>query len=149
MIRVGHAQKAAIDYAKIWRCLVCVASQMPGAPHLATATLRPCGFNGTVVADLKYVKDSKGKTWVALNMVDAGTCWHFVAMGCQIELSEFGGRIHSRLWEIGERLQFPYKSLCKKDTGHWHWGAEGRWHCGTKRWHYQGLLPPEEHFHQF
>ena len=49
---------------------------MPGAPHPATATLRPCGFNETVVADLKYVKDSKGKTWVALSMVDTGTCWH-------------------------------------------------------------------------
>ena len=40
----------------------------------------PCGFNVTVVADLKYVKDSKGKTWAALSMVDAGTCWHVAAL---------------------------------------------------------------------
>ena len=80
MLRLGQAQKAAIDYAKTWQCPVCAASQMPGAPHPATATLRPCGFNETVVADLKYVKDSKGKTWVALSMVDAGTCWHVAVL---------------------------------------------------------------------
>ena len=76
VLRLGQAHKAAIDCAKTWECPVCAASQMPNAPHTATSTLRPFGFNETVVADLKYLKDSKQKTWVALSMVDAGTCWH-------------------------------------------------------------------------
>ena len=38
--------------------------------------MRPFGFNEVVVVDLKYVKDSKGKQFVALSLVDAGTCWH-------------------------------------------------------------------------
>ena len=53
---------------------------MPGAPHTATATLRPCGFNETVVADLNYAKNSQAMTWVALSMMDAGTCWHVAVL---------------------------------------------------------------------
>ena len=76
MLRLGQAHKAAIDYAKTRVCPVCAATQMPGAPRPSTVTLRPCGFNEIVMADLKYVKDSKGKTWVAESMVDIGTCGH-------------------------------------------------------------------------
>ena len=61
MLRLGQAHKAAIDYAKKWECPVCAASQMLGAPRPSTVTLRPCGSNETVVAYLKYVKDSKGE----------------------------------------------------------------------------------------
>lgn len=76
MIRLAGAHQNAIAYARKWVCPVCAASQMPKAPHLATATLRPGGFNDTVVMDLKYVKLSERKQWVALSMIDAGTCRH-------------------------------------------------------------------------
>ena len=43
---------------------------------ISSKSLDSEGFNETVVADLKYQKDSKQNTWVALSMVDTGTCWH-------------------------------------------------------------------------
>ena len=81
MRRLGQARKGAIGDAKTRECPVCAASQMPGAPHPATATLRPCGFNETVVADLKYMRESKGNTWVALIMIDVSTLLSFRGIG--------------------------------------------------------------------
>ena len=85
MMRLVGAHANAIEYARKWNCPVCAASQMPRAPLVTTPTLRPCGFNETVVVDLKYLKDSNGKQWIALSMVDAGTCWHIAVFrhyGC-------------------------------------------------------------------
>ena len=80
MLRLAGAHQNAIVYARKWVCPVCAASQMPSAPHTATATLRPFGFNEIVVADLKYLKNSKQNIWVALITVDAGTCWHMAIL---------------------------------------------------------------------
>ena len=74
MVRLAGAHHNAIAYARKWVCPVCAASQMPKAPHVATTTLRPGGFNETVVMDSKYAKDSERKQWLALSMIDAGTC---------------------------------------------------------------------------
>ena len=57
MLRLGLASKVAMDYDNVWVCPVCAATRMPGAPHMATSSLRPYGFNETAVVDLKYVKD--------------------------------------------------------------------------------------------
>lgn len=76
LLCLGLASKVATDYAKVWRCPVCAASQMPGSPHVASSSLPPFGFNETVVVDLMCVRDVQSSNYVALGMVDVGTGWH-------------------------------------------------------------------------
>lgn len=77
MLRLGRSSQLLIDYAKVWGCPVCAASQMLGAPHVATSYLRRFGFNETVVVDLKYVHDVK----TYLRRADDGGRWQWLACG--------------------------------------------------------------------
>ena len=73
MMRLAGANKEALDYAKTWECPFCKAAAAPSKPLNASTRLRPFRFNHTVACDLKYLKDSRKKTHVALHIVCCGT----------------------------------------------------------------------------
>ena len=76
MLRLSGAPKHMVDAAKDYRCPVCESAAPPSRPVRQKATPRPAGFNVEVHVDLKYAKNIKDETFVALSMVCAGTNKH-------------------------------------------------------------------------
>ena len=76
MLRLSGAPKHMVDAAKDYRCPVCESAAPPSRPVQQKATPRPAGFNVEVHVDLKYAKNIKDETFVALSMVCAGTNKH-------------------------------------------------------------------------
>ena len=73
MLKLSGAPKKTLDCAKNYRCPVCESKAPPDKPYLQKPRERPAGFNVEVHVDLKYAKNIKEETVVALSMVCAGT----------------------------------------------------------------------------
>ena len=76
MLRLSGATDGAVEHAKTWRCDVCALRAAPKHPTAAAAGVRPYGFNQQHQVDLKYVRDSRGRKYVFLSMLDVGTAFH-------------------------------------------------------------------------
>ena len=76
MLKLGGAPKEVLDYAKEYECPVCQAMAPPDRPFQQKARPRPAGFNVEVHVDLKYAKNIKDQSFVALSMLCAGTNKH-------------------------------------------------------------------------
>ena len=76
MLKVGGAPKEVLDYAKEFRCPTCQSCAPPDRPFQQAPRVRPAGFNVEVHVDLKYAKNIKDETFVALSMICAGTNKH-------------------------------------------------------------------------
>ena len=76
MLKVGGAPKDVLDYAKEFRCPTCQSVAPPDRPFQQAPRVRPAGFNVEVHVDLKYAKNIKEVTFVALSMICAGTNKH-------------------------------------------------------------------------
>ena len=76
MLKLSGAPKETLDCAKQYRCPVCESKAPPDKPYLQKPRQRPAGFNVEVHVDLKYAKNVKEETFVALSMVCAGTNKH-------------------------------------------------------------------------
>ena len=76
MLKTGGAPKEVLDYAKEYECPVCQTTAPPDRPFQQKARPRPAGFNVEVHVDLKYAKNVKDQTYVAMSMICAGTNKH-------------------------------------------------------------------------
>lgn len=76
MLKTGGAPKEVLDYAKEYECPVCQMTAPPDRPFQQKARPRPAGFNVEVHVDLKYGKNVKEQTFVALSVLCAGTNKH-------------------------------------------------------------------------
>ncbi len=75
-LKIAGAPKETLDCAKQFSCPVCESKAPPDKPYLQRPRERPAGFNIEVHVDLKYAKNIKEETFVALSMVCAGTNKH-------------------------------------------------------------------------
>ena len=76
MLKVSNATKAAMTFARIWKCPVCASKQAPSRVSPHAASTRPVGFNISVHLDLKFHKDINNKKFVSMSIVDHGTSFH-------------------------------------------------------------------------
>ena len=76
MLKLSGAPKETLECAGKYQCPVCESMSMPEKPYLQNVTPRPAGFNVEVHLDLKYAKNIKNETFVALSMICAGTNKH-------------------------------------------------------------------------
>ena len=80
MLKLAGAPKETIEEAKTFQCPVCQSKAPPDKPYLQNPRARPAGFNVEVHVDLKYGKNIKDETFVALSVVCAGTNKHMAVM---------------------------------------------------------------------
>ena len=73
MLKLSGAPKETLDCARRFKCSVCESKAPPDKPFLQRPRQRPAGFNIEVHVDLKYAKNIKEETFVALSVVCAGT----------------------------------------------------------------------------
>ena len=69
-----------IDYAKHWKCPSCERRKPPGRMPRATMPYRPKRFGQIVGVDLKFVHDSAGNKYVALNILDFATIFNVLLL---------------------------------------------------------------------
>ena len=72
MLKLAGAPTETLECAKRFRCPVCESKAPPDKPFLQRPRQRPAGFNIEVHVDLKYAKNIKEETFVALSVVCAG-----------------------------------------------------------------------------
>ena len=76
MLEHGVADTELLQMATDLRCPTCELRKGPPRPLPARPGTRPVALNMELHIDLKYEKDFKGDSYVALSMVDGPTCFH-------------------------------------------------------------------------
>ncbi|CAE7228738.1 RE1, partial [Symbiodinium sp. CCMP2456] len=97
MLEMAGANKELLEMADRLECPTCRLRAPPKRPMPTRPEARPVCFNSVVHMDLKYVKDSKKETFVALSVVDGATCFH-VARLLRNRNSDHVGRKFLNCW---------------------------------------------------
>lgn len=75
MLRLGGAAQESIEYAREWKCAICIQAQVPGHPRPAkVCEVHDC--NDTVALDILEIEDSEGNKFAILSMVCWGSRYH-------------------------------------------------------------------------
>ncbi|MEC9378943.1 MAG: hypothetical protein VX528_08260, partial [Candidatus Latescibacterota bacterium] len=122
MMRFGNCTKAAIEYAKKWKCPICAERRRPHKVRPATSNERPKGFNKVVHVDLKYIRDSARQLFVAMSICCTGSCWH-VATLCRTRKAAYVARKFLKIWV---RPYGPPRQVLVHDQGGEFQGAFGK-----------------------
>ena len=75
ILRASRVSKEFINAVKLYRCTWCEDSKSRRSSHPAVSMPESYSFNHTLGVDLVEIADAVGNKYIALNMVDMGTCF--------------------------------------------------------------------------
>ena len=76
LMKTAKCQPEMISYARYMKCPTCLRRQPPVRIPKATMPYRPSRFNAIVGMDLKWIKESTGKHFYGLNILDLATTFN-------------------------------------------------------------------------